>query len=195
MFMKNKPLKRTDDNRFSSGPCKKRPNWDLNLLKNALVGRSHKSTDGKNAFAEILKLQREVLEIPDDYIVATIMGSDTAAVEAAIWNLIGERGVDAIVFDYFGKKWKDDVVERLQLKDCREFKANYGFFPSLDDLDCDRDILFCYNGTTSGSCVNNLDFIKKNRKGLVICDATSAAFAYNIDFEKIDVFCYSWQKV
>jgi phosphoserine aminotransferase len=191
----NKPNRVTNDNRFGSGPCKKRPNWKADVLKNACVGRSHKSVEGKKAIKEILDLQGEILQIPDGYVSSLIMGSDTGAFEAALWNLVGERGVDSIVYDYFGKKWKDDIAKRLNIKDYREFISEYGYFPDISGVDGDRDAVFCYNGTTSGSFINNLDFIKKDRKGLTFCDATSAAFAYDVDWSKIDIFTYSWQKV
>jgi phosphoserine aminotransferase len=176
------------DNRYSSGPCKKRPGWNVNVLENALVGRSHKSIECVNRIKEVNKLQRELLKIPENFKMGILIGSDTAAVEGAIWTLIGERDIDCIVTDAFSKKWYKDLTEVLKLKNVRKLDDENG-------VDNDKDIIFCLNGTTSGKYIGGLDFIKDNRKGLTICDATSGVFAYNIDWKKIDILCYSWQKV
>jgi phosphoserine aminotransferase len=190
-----KIIKKTENNKFSCGPCKKRPGWDNNIFDIKYLGRSHRSEELKKYIKEVIEFQKEILKLPKDYYLAIIPGSDTGAIEAAMWNLLGERGVDIIVFDTFSIHWRDDIVKQLQIKDYREFKADFGKFPDISNVDSDRDIVFVYNGTTSGVCFDNLDFIKEDRKGLTFCDATSVAFAIDIDWNKIDVLTYSWQKV
>jgi phosphoserine aminotransferase len=179
---------------FSSGPCGKRPKWNVDVLGDALVGMSHRSQICKDRVKEVISLQKEILKLPQDFKIGIIMGSDTAAIESAFWNLLGLNGVDIINFDVFGNRWSNDIINNLKIKDVREFKSNIGEIPNLDSISCDRDIVFCFNGTTSGTFLD-LDFIKKDRKGLVFCDATSGAFAYEIDWDKIDILTYSWQKV
>lgn len=180
---------------FSSGPCAKRPGWTLEALQDAPFGRSHRSAPGKAKLAEAIALTREILEIPADYRIGIVPASDTGAVEMALWSLLGERGVDMAAWESFGAGWVSDVVKQLRLADTRVFAAPYGELPDLSQLDFDRDVVFTWNGTTSGVRVPDAGFIPDARKGLVICDATSAAFAQKLDYRKLDVITYSWQKV
>jgi phosphoserine aminotransferase len=180
---------------FSSGPCAKRPGWSLDALKAAPLGRSHRAKIGKSRLAEAIDLTREVLQVPADYRIGIVPASDTGAVEMALWSLLGERGVDMVAWESFGDGWVTDVVKQLQLADTRTFKADYGKLPDLSKVDFDRDVVFTWNGTTSGVRVADGDFIPADRKGLTICDATSAAFAQRLDWQKLDVVTFSWQKV
>jgi phosphoserine aminotransferase len=180
---------------FSSGPCAKRPGWKLENLKNALLGRSHRSKPGKARLRRAIDLTREVLEVPADYRIGIVAGSDTGAVEMALWSLLGQRPVDLLAWESFGEGWVTDVVKQLKLKDARILKAPYGELPDLKQVDFSHDVVFTWNGTTGGVRVPNADWIPANREGLTICDATSAAFAQNLDFSKLDVVTYSWQKV
>ncbi|EJF82315.1 phosphoserine aminotransferase [Bartonella doshiae] len=193
--MLKKPSYRPNNPNFSSGPCSKRPGWTIEVLKNALAGRSHRSREAEARLAEIIDLTREVLEVPSDYRIGIIPGSDTGAVEASLWSLLGERGVDMAAWESFGFGWNTDVVERLKLSDVRRFEAPYGELPDLTQIDFDRDVVFTWNGTTSGVRIPNADFIPDKRAGLTICDATSAAFGQYLDFLKLDVVTFSWQKV
>ncbi|MDM9996141.1 phosphoserine aminotransferase [Bartonella henselae] len=195
MIMLEKPTCRPNNPNFSSGPCSKRPGWTLEVLKNALVGRSHRSREAALRLAEIVDLTREVLEVPSDYRIGIVPASDTGAVEMSLWSLLGERGVDMAAWESFGSGWITDVVEKLKLSDVRRFEAPYGELPDLTQIDFDRDVVFTWNGTTSGVRIPNADFIPERRAGLTICDATSAAFAQNLDFSKLDVVTFSWQKV
>ena len=190
----------TPDNRpanthFSSGPCTKRPGWSLDALADAPLGRSHRSSVGKAKLAEAIDLTREILQVPADYRIGIVPASDTGAVEMALWSLLGERGVDMVAWESFGAGWVTDVVKQLKLEDVRRIEADYGDLPDLGAIDFDRDVVFTWNGTTSGVRVPNADFIPADRKGLTICDATSAAFAQDMDFSKLDVVTFSWQKV
>ena len=180
---------------FSSGPCAKRPGWSLEALKDAALGRSHRAKIGKNKLAQAIELTREVLQVPADYRIGIVPASDTGAVEMALWSLLGERGVDIAAWESFGAGWVTDVVKQLKLADVRKFEATYGELPDLSQIDFDRDVVFTWNGTTSGVRVPNGDFIAADRKGLTICDATSAAFAQRLDWQKLDVVTFSWQKV
>ena len=180
---------------FSSGPCAKRPGWSLDALANAALGRSHRAKIGKDKLALAIELTREVLQVPADYRIGIVPASDTGAVEMALWSLLGQRGVDMVAWESFGSGWVTDVVKQLKLDDVRTFEAPYGELPDLAQVDFDRDVVFTWNGTTSGVRVANGDFIPADRKGLTICDATSAAFAQRLDFEKLDVVTFSWQKV
>ncbi len=180
---------------FSSGPCAKRPGWSLEALKAAPLGRSHRAKIGKARLAEAIDLTREILEVPADYRIGIVPASDTGAVEMALWSLLGERGVDMLAWESFGAGWVTDVVKQLRLTDVRRFEADYGKLPDLSQADFDRDVVFTWNGTTSGVRVANGDFIPADRKGLTICDATSAAFAQRLDWQKLDVVTFSWQKV
>ncbi|APO69071.1 phosphoserine aminotransferase [Rhizobium gallicum] len=190
-----KPDVRPQNTHFSSGPCSKRPGWTLDALSDAALGRSHRAKVGKAKLKQATDLTREVLEVPADYRIGIVPASDTGAVEMALWSLLGERGVDMLAWESFGAGWVTDVVKQLKLKDVRKLEAGYGELPDLASVDFDRDVVFTWNGTTSGVRVPNGDFIPADRKGLTICDATSAAFAQNLDFAKLDVVTFSWQKV
>lgn len=180
---------------FSSGPCSKRPGWALSVLDKALLGRSHRSKIGQSRLSEAIHLTRDVLEVPADHRIGIVPASDTGAVEMALWSLLGERGVDMLAWDRFGFAWITDVVEQLKLSDVRLFEASYGDLPDLTQIDFDRDVVFPWNGTTSGVRIPHAYFIPDKREGLTICDATSAAFAQELDFSKLDVVTFSWQKV
>jgi phosphoserine aminotransferase len=180
---------------FSSGPCAKRPGWSLEKLKGALLGRSHRSKPGKAKLKRAIDLTREVLQIPADYRIGIVPASDTGAVEMALWSLLGARPVDVLAWESFGEHWVTDVVKQLKLKDARILKTPYGELPDLAQVDFTRDVVFTWNGTTAGVRVPDAEWIPANRDGLTICDATSAAFAQNLDFAKLDVVTFSWQKV
>jgi phosphoserine aminotransferase len=190
-----KPDTRPNNPNFSSGPCAKRPGWSLEALSNAPLGRSHRAKVGKSKLKQAIDLTREVLNVPADYRIGIVAASDTGAVEMALWSLLGERGVDMVAWESFGAGWVTDVVKQLKLEDTRVFEAPYGEIVDFAQVDFDRDVVFTWNGTTSGVRVANGDFIPADRKGLTICDATSAAFAQDIAFEKLDVVTFSWQKV
>ncbi|MAS06377.1 MAG: phosphoserine transaminase [Ahrensia sp.] len=181
--------------RFSSGPCAKRPDWTPDNLDLSTLGRSHRSKPGKALLAEAIALTREVLGVPDDYRIGIVPASDTGAVEMAMWSMLGARGVDMVAWESFGSGWITDVVKQLKLDDVRKIEAGYGDLPDLSTIDFSRDVVFTWNGTTSGVRVPNGDFIPADREGLTICDATSAAFAQTLDFDKLDVTTFSWQKV
>lgn len=189
------PAARPANAHFSSGPCSKRPGWSLDALSDAPLGRSHRAKVGKAKLKQAIDLTREILNVPADYRIGIVPASDTGAVEMALWSLLGERGVDMLAWESFGAGWVTDVVKQLKLKDVRKFEAPYGELPDLKQVDFDRDVVFTWNGTTSGVRVPNADFIPADRKGLTICDATSAAFAQDMDFSKLDVVTFSWQKV
>ncbi len=180
---------------FSCGPASKHPGWSLKSLGNVPAGRSHRSAIGKSRLKLAIELTREVLQVPADHRIAIMPGSDTGAVEAALWSLLGARPVDVIAWEAFSEHWVIDIVEQLRLKDARAMVADYGDIVDLSSLDFDHDVVFAWNGTTSGVSVQNGDFIPADRKGLTICDATSAAFAQKLDWDKLDVVTYSWQKV
>jgi phosphoserine aminotransferase len=180
---------------FSSGPCAKRPGWSLDALSDAALGRSHRAKVGKDKLALAIELTREILQVPADYRIGIVPASDTGAVEMALWSLLGQRGVDMVAWESFGSGWVTDVVKQLKLADVRTIEAGYGELPDLSKIDFDRDVVFTWNGTTSGVRVPNGDFIPADRRGLTICDATSAAFAQRLDFQKLDVVTFSWQKV
>ena len=190
-----KPSIRPQNPNFSSGPCSKRPGWSLEALSDATVGRSHRSKLGKARLAEAIELSKEVLQIPSDYRLGIVPASDTGAVEMAMWTMLGQRGVDVAAWESFGKGWVTDALKQLKLEDINTYEADYGQIPDLSKIDTDRDVVFTWNGTTSGAKVPNGDWIKDDRQGLTICDATSAAFAMEIPWQKIDVLTYSWQKV
>ena len=188
------PTIKPNNPNFSSGPCAKHPNWSVNALADAPVGRSHRAKVGKERLQTAIHLQTEILGIPNDYKVGIVPASDTGAVEMALWSLLGARGVDVLSWESFGKGWLTDITKQLKLDDVRTFEAEYGKLPNLADVDCDRDVVFTWNGTTSGVCVPDGDWIDDNRQGLTICDATSAVFAYDLPWEKLDVVTWSWQK-
>jgi phosphoserine aminotransferase len=191
----NPPSRKPSNPNFSSGPCAKRPGWTLPALEGAVLGRSHRSRPAKAKLKEAIELTRSVLGIPADYRIGIVPGSDTGAVEMALWGLLGPRGVDVLAWESFGQEWVTDVTSQLKLDDRRVFQAPYGELPDLSQTDPDRDIIFTWNGTTSGVRVPDADWISDTRKGLTICDATSAAFAMKLPWLKLDVTTWSWQKV
>jgi len=180
---------------FSSGPCAKRPGFSLNVLQDAVLGRSHRSNPGTAKLLEAIDRTRSVLGVPDDYHIGIVPASDTGAYEMAMWSLLGARGVDILGWESFGKGWISDAVKQLKLDDVRVMEADYGHLPDLSAVDFTRDVAFTWNGTTSGVCVPNGDWIAADRQGLTLCDATSAAFAMPLAWDKLDVTTYSWQKV
>src|SRR5487761_2076960 len=189
-----KPASRPHVPHFSSGPCAKRPGWTPQNLKDAALGRSHRAKIGKVKLKQAIDLTREVLQVPAGYRIGIVPASDTGAVEMALWSLLGARPVDLLAWESFGEGWVTDVVKQLGLKDARTLKAGYGEIPDLSQVNFDHDVVFTWNGTTSGVRVPNGDWIAADRKGLTICDATSAAFAQKLDFAKLDVVTFSWQK-
>jgi len=188
-----KPAMRPARPEFSSGPCAKRPGWAPENLQNAVLGRSHRSKLGKARLKDAIDRTRELLGVPDDYLVGITPGSDTGAVEMAMWSMLGPRPVQLVAFESFGKDWVTDVVKQLKL-DAEVLDAPYGKLPDLSKVRPDADLVFTWNGTTSGVRVPNADFISADRTGVVICDATSAAFAQPLDWEKLDAVTFSWQK-
>jgi phosphoserine aminotransferase len=188
------PSRRPANPCFSSGPCAKRPGWSPAVLSAALVGRSHRSAAGLAQCVEVIERSRAVLRIPADYKVGIVPASDTGAVEMALWSLLGARGVDLLSWENFSETWVDDVVNHLKLPDIRHLAAAYGRLPDLSAVSPDRDVVFVWNGTTSGVRVPNGDWIAEDRTGLTICDATSAAFAMRLPWPKLDVVTWSWQK-
>ena len=195
MTLPPKPARRPENPRFSSGPCTKHKGWSLEALKGALLGRNHRQPETKARIEAALQKTHALLELPDDYRVALVPASDTGAVEMALWSLLGPRGVDVLAWEAFSSDWVTDIVEQLKLTDVRALTAPYGELPDLGTVDFGRDVVFAWNGTTSGVRVPNAGWIAPDRKGLTICDATSAVFAQDIDWRKIDVATYSWQKV
>ena len=190
-----KPAVRPANPNFSSGPCAKRPGWSLAALDISALGRSHRAKTGKVKLEWAIELTREILQVPASHRIGIVPASDTGAVEMALWSLLGARGVDVLAWESFGAGWVTDVVKQLKLTDARIIEAGYGHLPDLSAVDFDRDVVFTWNGTTSGVRVPNSDFIPADRGGLTICDATSAAFAQRLDFAKLDVVTFSWQKV
>ncbi len=195
MFANPKPSLRPTRNQFSSGPCAKRPGWTLDALKNALVGRSHRAKPAKARIKAVIDKTRAILGVPADYKIAIVPASDTGAVEMMLWLTLGARPVDMLAWESFGEGWVTDVVKQLKLKDARVLKADYGKLPDLTQVNFDHDVVFTWNGTTSGVRVPNGNWIPADRKGLTICDATSAVFAMEMPWDKLDVVTYSWQKV
>ena len=189
-----KPQVRPANPCFSSGPCAKRPGWTLQALDHALLGRSHRAKPGRAKLDEVVARSRAILGIPKDYRLAVVPASDTGALEMALWSLLGARGVDVLAWESFGEGWATDVAKQLKLAHARVVKAEYGSIPDLAKVDTDRDVVFTWNGTTSGVCVPDGAWIKPNRQGLTICDATSAAFAMALPWDKLDVATWSWQK-
>ncbi|MDO8839416.1 MAG: phosphoserine transaminase [Parvibaculum sp.] len=195
MTATERPAVRPANPHFSSGPCAKRPGWTIQNLEKSLVGRSHRSKPGKARLVDAIEKTRAILGVPADYRIGIVPASDTGAVEMALWSLLGARGVDLLAWESFGEGWVSDVVKQLKLKDARTLKADYGKLPDLTQVNFDNDVVFTWNGTTSGVRVPNADWIPADRKGLTICDATSAAFAQDLVWPKLDVVTYSWQKV
>ncbi|MGL4286268.1 MAG: phosphoserine transaminase [Phreatobacter sp.] len=193
---KTAPTARPRVPNFSSGPCAKRPGWSLKALGDASLGRSHRAKVGKAKLKLAIDLTREVLQVPADYRIGIVPASDTGAVEMVLWSMLGARGVDMVSWESFGDGWVTDVVKQLKLADVRTITAGYGELPNLNKIDTKtRDVVFTWNGTTSGVRVPNGDWIASDREGLTICDATSAAFAQRLDWQKLDVVTFSWQKV
>ena len=190
-----KPAQIPNNPCFSSGPCAKRPGWNLDALKDATVGRSHRGKIGKNKLADVIERSKKILGIPASYQLGIVPASDTGAVEMALWSLLGERGVDVLAWESFSSGWAADCKSQLRLKDLRVIKADYGKLPDLGQVDSARDVVFAWNGTTSGVRVPNGFWIAAHRPGLTICDATSAVFAMDIPWDKLDVVTWSWQKV
>ena len=188
-----KPAMRPARPEFSSGPCAKRPGWNPQNLQNAVLGRSHRSKPGKARLQEAIDRTRQVLEVPDDFLIGIVPGSDTGAVEMALWSMLGPKPVQLLAFESFGKDWVTDVVKQLKLP-AEVLDAPYGELPDLSKVRADADLVFTWNGTTSGVRVPNADFISADREGITICDATSAAFAQDLDWSKLDVVTFSWQK-
>jgi phosphoserine aminotransferase len=188
------PAMRPSAPHFSSGPCAKRPNWSLQALTDALTGRSHRSKAGKAKLKRAINLTREVLEVPADYRIGIVPASDTGAVEMSLWSLLGARPVTMLAWESFGEGWVSDVAKELKLKNATVLKAGYGELPDLAKVDPASDVVFTWNGTTSGVRVPNADWIAADRQGLTICDATSACFAQALDWGKLDVVTFSWQK-
>ena len=190
-----KPTVRPVNKNFSSGPCSKRPGWSVAALEGALVGRSHRAKVGKARLKEVIDRSKTVLGLPEGYLLGIVPASDTGAVEMALWSLLGARGVDALAWESFGEGWVTDIVKQLKLPDVRTLKADYGRLPDLTQVDFSHDVVFTWNGTTSGVRLSNADWIPDDREGLTICDATSAVFAMEMPWDKLDVVTYSWQKV
>jgi len=195
MASATKPGIRPANPRFSSGPCAKRPGWTLAALEGALLGRSHRAATPKAKLAEVITLSKSILGMPADWRLGIVPASDTGAVEMAMWSMLGARGVDVLVWESFSKDWATDVLKQLKLGDARVLDAPYGKLPDLGAVDPKRDVVFVWNGTTSGVRLTNADFISADREGLAICDATSAAFAMDLPWAKLDVVTWSWQKV
>src|SRR5881394_2584300 len=189
-----KPASRPNVPHFSSGPCAKRPGWNPQNLKDAALGRSHRAKLGKAKLKLAIDLTREVLQVPADFRIGIVPASDTGAVEMALWSMLGARTVTMLAWESFGEGWVSDVQKELKLKDVKVLKAAYGELPDLSKVDPNSDVVFTWNGTTSGVRVPNADWIKAGREGLTICDATSAAFAQTLDWKKLDVVTFSWQK-
>jgi len=180
---------------FSSGPCAKRPGWSIDGLTDALTGRSHRAAPAKARIQEVSDRSRAILGMPADWKLGIVPASDTGAVEMALWSMLGARGVDLLAWESFGSGWVGDVVKQLKLEDTRSLESDYGTLPDLGAVDFSRDVVFTWNGTTSGVRVPDGDWIASDREGLTICDATSAAFAMDLDWDKLDVVTWSWQKV
>jgi len=190
-----KPTKKPNRPFFSSGPCSKRPGWSLASLENALVGRSHRAKESKERIKEVIDRSKAILGVPSDYVCGIVPASDTGAVEMALWSLLGARGVDMLAWESFGSGWVTDVLKQLKIENANTLTADYGRIPDLSKVNFSNDVVFTWNGTTSGVKVPNGDWIPSDREGLTICDATSAAFAMELPWDKLDVVTWSWQKV
>src|SRR5271165_6744989 len=194
-MMASKPVVRPKGVHFSSGPCAKRPGYSLENLKAAVLGRSHRSKPAKAKLKLAIDETRAVLGVPGNYLIGIVPASDTGAFEMAMWSMLGARGVDVLVWESFGKDWAADIVKQLKIPGARVLEAPYGTLPDLSKVDFKNDVIFAWNGTTSGVRVPDADWIPANREGLTFCDATSAAFAQDLDWKKLDVITFSWQKV
>jgi phosphoserine aminotransferase len=192
--MTGEPKLRPGNPNFGSGPCAKRPGFSLDALSGAMLARSHRAAAPKARIAEVIERSRALLEMPADWRLGIVPASDTGAMEMALWSLLGARGVDVLAFESFSRAWADDITEQLKLE-ARVLAAPYGQLPDLAQVDCDRDVVFAWNGTTSGVRMPNGDWIDPDRQGLTICDATSAAFAMRLPWDRLDVVTWSWQKV
>jgi phosphoserine aminotransferase len=190
-----RPAERPSHPCFGSGPTAKRPGWSVDVLRQALVSRSHRAAPAKERLAAVIDQSRAILGIPDDYLLGIVPASDTGAFELAMWTMLGARGCDVVAFESFGAGWLTDAVKQLKLEDLRRFEADYGLLPDLAATGPERDIVFTWNGTTSGVVVPNGDWISADRTGLTLCDATSAVFAMELPWDKLDVVTWSWQKV
>ena len=191
----SKPTVKPKSAYFSSGPCKKRPGWNVTKFDTDTLGRSHRAKPAKEKLLQVIEHSKKILNLPENYHVGILAGSDTGAVEAAMWNLLGENGVEVLAWESFGLDWAKTITDQLKIKDANVHKADYGLLPDLSKIDFNKDVLFNWNGTTSGVRVPDANWIPEDRKGLVICDATSAVFAMDMDFAKLDVITWSWQKV
>ena len=190
-----KPTIKPGNANFSSGPCAKRPGWSIESLKNSPVGRSHRSKECKEKLNEAIVKSKQLLKLPDNYLLGIMPGSNTGSLEAALWSLLGLNDVDVLAWENFGKDWVADVIDQLKIKKVNSHLADYGKLPDLNKVNFDNDVIFTWNGTTSGVRVPNADWIPADRKGLTICDATSGIFAMEMDYNKLDVITWSWQKV
>ncbi len=190
-----RPTLRPRNPNFSSGPCAKRPGWSLSALEDAALGRSHRAAIGRAKMQEVIERSRRVLGVPDDYRIAVVPASDTGAVEMCLWSMLGERGVDVLAWESFSQGWVTDITKHLKIEDERVLAAEFGHLPDLAQVDFSRDVVFAWNGTTSGVRVPDGEWIADDREGLAICDATSAVFAMDLPWEKLDVVTWSWQKV
>lgn len=193
--MTTKPSRRPANPRFSSGPCSKHPGWSLEYLQGAALGRNHRSAVARAKLELAIQTTKDILQLPEDYLVGIVPASDTGAMEMALWNLLGAKGVDVLAWEAFSAEWVTDIVEQLKLTNVRAIVAPYGELPDLSQVNFDRDVVFAWNGTTSGVRVPDSEWIAADRKGLTIVDATSAIFAQEMDWTKIDVATFSWQKV
>ena len=190
-----KPNTKPSNPNFSSGPCAKRPGWNISALKDSPIGRSHRSKECKEKLNEAIIKSKQLLKLPDNYHLGIMPGSNTGSLEAALWSLLGIKGVDILAWENFGKDWVTDVVKQLKIKNVNKHIADYGKLPDLSKVNFDNDVIFTWNGTTSGVRVPNANWIPEGRKGLTICDATSGIFAMKMDYKKLDVITWSWQKV
>jgi len=190
-----KPSKKPSNPNFSSGPCAKRPGWELSVLKNTPIGRSHRSKECKDKLNQAIVKSKQVLKLPDSYSLAIMTGSNTGALEAAMWSLLGCKGVDVLAWENFGKDWVIDVLEQLKIENVNSYVSDYGKLPDLGKVNFKNDVIFTWNGTTAGVRVPDAKWIPDDREGLTICDATSGIFAMDIDFNKLDAISWSWQKV
>ena len=191
----DKPKNKPQNPNFSSGPCAKRPGWDISVLKNSLVSRSHRSKECKEKLNDVITKSKKILQLPDSYSLAIMAGSNTGALEAALWSLLGYKNIDVLAWENFGKDWVIDILEQLKIENVKSHKADYGKIPNLSEVNFKNDVIFVWNGTTSGVCVPNGNWIPDDREGLTICDATSAVFEMDMDFNKLDVITWSLQKV